>query len=126
MTPTSERFRLGQLLGAEVRGPGGELIGVVEDVRLRVDGPPQGPGMARLRVSALVVAPRRHVRLWGYERRPDIGPWLLRVIVRALSRGAHALDWDDFTIEHRPHDTLAVRSRRPKHELPLARDIPVR
>jgi sporulation protein YlmC with PRC-barrel domain len=126
MNRTAERFRLGLLLGAEVRGPDGEHIGVVEDVRLEADGPPQGAGMARLRVRALVVSPRRHVRLWGYERRPDIGPWLVRAIVRRLSRGAHNLDRDDFTIASGPRDRLVVHSRLPKDHLPLTRDIPAR
>jgi hypothetical protein len=115
---------LSQLLGAEVRGPAGERIGVVEDVRLVADGPPQEPGMARLRVRALVVSPRPHVRLWGYERDPDVGPWLIRVIVRTLSRGAHNLDWDDFEVDH--GEPLVVRSRLPREELPRTRDIPAR
>jgi sporulation protein YlmC with PRC-barrel domain len=116
-------IRMSEVLGAEVRGPDGERIGVVEDVRLVADGPPQGAGMARLRVVALVVAPRRHVRLWGYEREPDIGPWLLRAIVRTLSRGAHNLDWDDFEFDHGEDGAHVVHSRRPKDELTRTRDL---
>ena len=126
MTRTVDRFTVSQLLGADVRGPDGERIGVVEDVRLIADGPPQGGGMARLRLRALVVAPRRHVRLWGYERDPDVGPWLIRAIVRALSEGARNLDWDDFELEHGADGQVVVRSRLPKGELPRTRDIPAR
>jgi hypothetical protein len=126
MTPTADPLTVSSLLGAPVHGPDGERIGVVEDIRLVADGPPQGAGMARLRVRELVVAPRRHVRLWGYERDPDIGPWLVRVVVRALSRGAHALDWDDFRLEHGADSRPVVHSRLPRHRLPHARDIPAR
>jgi len=114
---------MSELIGAEVRGPDGEGMGVVEDVRLTRSGPPELPGaMARLEVAGLIVSRRRHVRLWGYERSPDIGPWLLRVIVRRLSRGAHFLPWEDF----RWDADGVVRSRRPLRELRPAADLPAR
>lgn len=115
---------MSELLAAEVRGPAGEAIGVVVDVRLIQDGPPQGFLLARIRVAALVVGPRRHVRLWGYERSPDVGPWPIRAIVRGLSHGARSLDWADCRLE-RTGSALVVHSRLPRDRLPRSRDLPV-
>lgn len=113
--------RVSELIGATVYGPDGERIGVVEDVRLAQDGPPQGHLHARIRVAGLIVAPRRYVRLWGYERRPDIGPWLIRAIVRRLSHGAHGVRWSDVR-----WDPVAgvVRCRLPRSALSAAYDLP--
>lgn len=113
--------RVSELIGAPVYGPDGERIGVVEDVRLAQDGPPQGHLHTRIRVAGLIVAPRRHVRLWGYERRPDIGPWLIRAIVRRLSHGAHGVRWADVR-----WDPVAgvVHCRLPKRALSAAYDLP--
>jgi sporulation protein YlmC with PRC-barrel domain len=112
-------MRLNDLLGADVRDNAGVRVGAVIDVRLVQDGPPQGEGMARLRVAGLVVSPRRASRLLGYERRPADGPWLIRVAVLAWTRGTRFVPWE----WARVGDDGAITVGRPAADLPPLRSL---
>jgi len=93
--------RLHDLLGMTVRTPTGRVLGHVNDLRLVADRAVRGLH-AELVVDGLVVDGRHAGSLLGYDRRQEQGPWLLRLIVRALHRHAgytpwsavDRLDWD--------------------------------
>ena len=88
-------MRLSDLLGANVIGADGDLLGLVSDVRLTQVGPvPPDPAVkATFVVESLLVSTRHTGSLFGYERRPSQGPALLRMIVRALHRRATIVNW---------------------------------
>jgi sporulation protein YlmC with PRC-barrel domain len=109
-----EPLRLSELLGLDVVDPAGERVGSVADVRLVRDGPPQGLGLARLRVAGLVVSPRHGGRLLGYERTPLEGPWLVRTLVMAFNKGTHYLPWEWVD----GVEDGVVRTSRPASDLP--------
>ena len=87
-------MRLSKLMGLPVFDSAGVRAGSVIDVRLVQDGPPQESGLARIRVSGLIVSPRRAGRLLGYERRPSRGPALIRAAVLAWNRGVAFVPWE--------------------------------
>jgi sporulation protein YlmC with PRC-barrel domain len=89
-------IRAGELLGAEVLDSGGGRVGVVTDLRCVQDGPVRG-AMAVPRVTALLVSRRHTGSLLGYDRRSQQGPWLIRVIVRALHRHLIEVPWSAVT-----------------------------
>ena len=85
-------MRASELIGMEVVDSTGEGVGVVTDLRCVQDGPLRG-AMCLPRVHALVVS-RHHVgSLLGYDRRPQQGPWLVRMIVRILHHGLIVVPW---------------------------------
>jgi sporulation protein YlmC with PRC-barrel domain len=88
--PSATR-RIQDLLGAQVRSTAGRELGHVNDVRL-VRGDQADP-TSRLVVDGLVVADRHAGSLLGYDRKPDQGPVLLRLLVRALHRNAGLAPW---------------------------------
>jgi sporulation protein YlmC with PRC-barrel domain len=91
--------QLNQLLQMPVQDLDGVRLGRVLDVRLEPD--TDDPG-ERIRVVGLVVGHGRPGSYFGYDRRPDMGPWLVRTVVRRLHRhsayaeldGLEELDWD--------------------------------
>jgi hypothetical protein len=91
--------RLNELLQMPVQDLGGIEIGRVLDVRLEREEAEPGE---RIRVIGLVVGKGRPGSWFGYDRRPDMGPWLVNKIVRWLHRHStyaalddlDALDWD--------------------------------
>jgi sporulation protein YlmC with PRC-barrel domain len=85
-------MRLSELLGSLVEGPDGEQFGRVTDVRLGRRGRRKGPPF-ELVVDSLLVSPRSAGSLFGYDRRTEQGPWLLRAVVRRLHRGAFLVPW---------------------------------
>jgi sporulation protein YlmC with PRC-barrel domain len=87
-------MRLSDLLGARVTDAEEVPLGEVIDVRLAQVGKPH-LAMAELEVESLVVSPRATGSLFGYDRRPDQGPLLLRAIIRFLHRHAFIVDWRD-------------------------------
>jgi sporulation protein YlmC with PRC-barrel domain len=87
-------MRLSDLLGARVTDADGTTLGEVIDVRLAQIGRPH-LAMAELEVESLVVSPRATGSLFGYDRRADQGPLLLRAIIRFLHRHAFIVDWRD-------------------------------
>jgi hypothetical protein len=91
-------LRLNELLQMTVQEPDGVRLGRVLDVRLERETTEPGK---RLRVVGLVVGRGRPGSYLGYDRRPDMGPWLVNRVVRWLHRhSAYAaindveLDWD--------------------------------
>jgi sporulation protein YlmC with PRC-barrel domain len=91
--------RLNELLQMPVQGLDGARLGRVLDVRLE---PETRDEEERIRATGLVVGRGRPGSYFGYDRRPDMGPWLVRKVVRRLHRhSAYAalddldeLDWD--------------------------------
>jgi hypothetical protein len=91
--------RLNQLLQMPVQDLDGVRLGRPLDVRLARE--TSDPG-ERIKVIGLVVGRGRPGSYFGYDRRPDMGPWLVRSVVRRLHRhSAYAdltdleeLDWD--------------------------------
>jgi hypothetical protein len=84
-------MRASELLGAEIRDPGGRRLGVVTGLRCSLDGPSGGPTPAP-RVRALVVSDRHVGAYLGYQQEDQRGPWLVRKVIRALHRGTRLVD----------------------------------
>jgi len=90
---------LNQFLQMPVEDLDGVRLGRPLDVRLERE--TSDPG-ERIKVIGLVVGRGRPGSYFGYDRRPDMGPWLVRSVVRRLHRhSAYAdlsdleeLDWD--------------------------------
>ncbi|WP_051551266.1 hypothetical protein [Nocardioides sp. URHA0020] len=108
-----DALRLGTLTGMDVLGPDGTRIGRVLDARFQAD------HHGRLVLVSLIVGHGRPGSLLGYDRRGDIGPRLVRVVVRRLHRHtviAGAADaeisWEARTVRLR-----SVPDRRPDHAL---------
>jgi sporulation protein YlmC with PRC-barrel domain len=81
-----ETFRLGTLTGMEVLEPNGHSAGRVLDARFN-------PSPNRqLTLEALVVGHGHPGSLLGYDRRPDMGPWVLRRAVGWLHRRSRLVD----------------------------------
>jgi sporulation protein YlmC with PRC-barrel domain len=86
--------RLNQLLQMPVQDPAGRRLGRVLDVRLERETTEPGE---RIRVIGLVVGQGRPGSYFGYDRRPDMGPWLVRVGVRWLHRHSAYVDLEDLS-----------------------------
>jgi sporulation protein YlmC with PRC-barrel domain len=84
-----ETFRLGTLTGMDVIEPDARRIGRVLDVRFT----PTDDGA--LVLSALVIGHGHPGSLLGYDRRENMGPWIVRRIVAWVHRHTRVLD-----IEH--------------------------
>src|SRR3954469_15198595 len=84
--------RLNDLLQMPVQGQDGVSIGRVLDVRLEHETVEPGD---RIRVIGLVVGRGRPGSYFGYDRRPDMGPWLVNRIVRRLHRHSGFIALDD-------------------------------
>lgn len=87
------RRRLNDLLQLPVEDLSGRRLGRVLDVRLEREPAPTG----RLRVVGLVVGHGRPGSYLGYDRRPNMGPWLVNRVVRWLHRHSAYVDLDDVT-----------------------------
>jgi len=93
LVPQGERGRrLNDLLQMPVQDLAGVQLGGVLDVRLEPE--TQEPGR-RIRVVGLVVGRGRPGSYFGYDRRPDMGPWLVRKVVRRLHRHSAYAALDD-------------------------------
>jgi sporulation protein YlmC with PRC-barrel domain len=84
--------RLNQLLQMPVQDEAGRRLGRVLDVRLERETTEPGE---RIRVVGLVVGRGRPGSYFGYDRKPDMGPWLVRVVVRRLHRHSRYVDLED-------------------------------
>jgi hypothetical protein len=97
-------MRLSELLGCPVYDTDGRPVGTVIDVRLAHGNPDPHRPPFQLNIDSLLVSSRRTGSLFGYDRRDQQGPWLVRVLIRRLHRGAFRLPWDqvaDWDREHR-------------------------
>jgi sporulation protein YlmC with PRC-barrel domain len=90
-------MRLSELIGADVVTDGGKTVGRVTDVRLAQTGPVGSGVLAQFVVESLLVSPHHTGSLFGYERRHDQGPTLLRAAIRRIHRSAVLVDWDGVT-----------------------------
>ena len=88
------RHRLNDLLGMHVRFADGTDGDQVIDVRL-VPGDRVRGHLNELVTEGLVIGRRRPGTLFGYDRDPKQGPWLIRVIIRSLHRHTGYLEWTD-------------------------------
>jgi len=95
---------LNQLLQMSVQDLDGRRLGRVMDVRL--DRERSDPG-ERIKVIGLVVGRQRPGSYFGYDRRPDMGPWLVRSVIRRLHRHSAYVDLDD--IEELDWDPGVIR-----------------
>lgn len=107
----TSRHRLTDLLGMGVVFADGRECDQVVDVRLapsvRVPGP-----LAELVVEGLLVGRMRPGTLFGYDRHPTQGPWVIKKIVRFLHRhtgyvgwdGVEDIDWDAGVVRLRVND----------------------
>lgn len=83
-----------ELVGTHVRFADGRDGDLVVDVRLAPSA--RVPGLlAEYVVEGLVVGRARPGTLFGYDRHPEQGPWLLRKLVRLLHRHTGYVRWDE-------------------------------
>ena len=104
----SSRHRMTDLLGMHVRFADGRDGDQVIDVRLAPSSRVPGP-LAELVVDGVIVGRMRPGTLFGYDRHPGQGPWLIRSVVRFLHRHTGYLEWDD--IERVDWDARILRLR---------------
>jgi hypothetical protein len=88
-------MRLSDLLHCRVTSTAGRQLGRVVDVRLVQDGPMVDGFGSALRVEGLLVGRSALGSRLGYHRGGLKGPWLLRVLFRALERRALQISWAD-------------------------------
>lgn len=100
--------RLSDLIGMRVRFADGDEGREVIDVRLSATDTARGH-LPELAVSGLLVGRARPGTLFGYDRDPDMGPWLVRTVVRAIHRHTGYLEWSD--VEQVDWDARLVRVR---------------
>jgi hypothetical protein len=112
----ARKRRLSELIGMQVRFADGDEGREVIDVRLSATGTVTGH-LPELAVSGLLVGRVRPGTLFGYDRDPDMGPWMIRTIVRAIHRHTGYLEWSD--VEQIDWDAGVVRVRIDK-----VRDMP--
>jgi sporulation protein YlmC with PRC-barrel domain len=91
--PGARRHRMNDFLEATVVDREGRTLGQVLDVRIR----PEPGERARLLFTGLVVGRGRPGSFLGYDRRGDMGPWVVSRLVRWLHRHSGYLAWDDVT-----------------------------
>jgi sporulation protein YlmC with PRC-barrel domain len=88
--------RLNDVLQMTVQGTDGARPGRVLDVRLEHERADPGE---RIRVIGLVVGRGRPGSYFGYDRRPDMGPWLVNRVVRRLHRHSAYVAIDDVELD---------------------------
>lgn len=90
----SSRHRLSDLLGMGVVFADGRDGDQVVDVRLAPSARVAGP-LAELVVDGMLVGRMRPGTLFGYDRHPTQGPWVVNRIVRHLHRHTGYVGWDE-------------------------------
>jgi hypothetical protein len=88
------RHRVNDLLGMRVEFSDGRAGDQVTDVRL-VAGDRVRGSLSELVVEGMVIGRRRPGTLLGYDRRPQQGPWMVRVIMRFVHRHTGYAEWSD-------------------------------
>ncbi|WP_425953997.1 PRC-barrel domain-containing protein [Xylanimonas sp. McL0601] len=82
------------LLDVRVLDHAGTPVGWTVDLRLVLDGPPDGM-LARPRLHGLVVSPRTRTSFLGFERTTASSPWPVAQLLKAWHRGTFLAHWDD-------------------------------
>ena len=83
----------------------------VTDVRL-VEGDRVRGATGELVVEGFIIGPRRPGTLFGYDRHPSMGPWVVRRLVRFVHRRTGYLAWDDVAAIDWDARTLRLRVDR--------------
>lgn len=104
----TERHRLSDLLGMRIRFADGRDGDQVTDVRLAPSSVLRGQ-LTELVADGLIVGKQRPGTLFGYDRHPKQGPWVLRVVIRYLHRHTGYVTWDD--VDHLDWDVGYVHLR---------------
>ena len=86
--------RLTDLLGMDIVFADGRDGDQVIDVRLNPSTRLRGV-RTELEVSGFLIGRARPGTLFGYDRYPNQGPWLIRTIVRRAHRHTGYVSWDD-------------------------------
>ena len=105
------RHRMSDLLGMRIRFPDGRDGDQVIDIRLAPPGRLRGV-RTELEVTGLVVGRMRPGTLFGYDRYPHQGPWLIRTIVGRLHRHTGYVDWSDVDHLDWEHGIVTLRVDR--------------
>lgn len=88
------KHRFNDLLGMRIRFADGREGDQVMDVRLAPSA--RVPGvLAELVVEGIIAGRMRPGTLFGYDRNPEQGPWLVRTVLRLLHRHTGYVAWDD-------------------------------
>ena len=90
----STRRRLNHLLAMHVVFADGRDGDQVADVRM-VHGDRVRGTASELVVDGFVIGRRRPGTLFGYDRHPSMGPWMIRILIRFLHRHTGYVAWDD-------------------------------
>jgi hypothetical protein len=90
----STRHRLDDLLAMHVVFADGRDGDQVTDVRM-VRGDRVRGTVSELVVDGFVIGRRRPGTLFGYDRHPSMGPWMIRVLIRFLHRRTGYVAWED-------------------------------
>lgn len=106
-------MRAADLFDLPVIDVDGARRGLVLDVRVKAE----GEGLV---VDGFVVGPRKS-GLFGYERRREQGPALLKAAVWRLHRNSRYLPWDDAELDE---NAGVLRLRRQWSDLPNLHEIP--
>lgn len=115
----SDRHRLNDLLGMHIRFADGTDGDQVIDVRLAPGQRVRGL-MNELEVEGLAVGRARPGTLFGYDRFPHQGPWMIRTVVRFVHRHSGYLAWSE--IERIDWQARIVHARTTGlHDLTAAR-----
>jgi hypothetical protein len=91
----SDRRRLSALLGMHVMYADGRDGDQVTDVRLVEGDRVRGGAIGELVVAGFIIGRRRPGTLFGYDRHPSMGPWVLRRLVWFVHRRTGYLTWED-------------------------------
>lgn len=111
---------LSDLLDLPVHDDGGP-IGYVVDVRLVLDGPPDGT-LAAPRLHGLLVSPRTGGSFLGYERHDVNAPWPIARWLRWRHRGTVLVHWTD--VERADADGVWLRPGAPRYDAGLPGPTP--
>jgi hypothetical protein len=91
---TAPRHRLNDLLGMSVHFADGRDGERVIDVRVEPGDRARGV-LSEQVVVGFLIGKGRPGSLFGYDRRPSMGPWVIRKVVRFLHRHTTYLPWAD-------------------------------
>lgn len=104
----SSSHRMTELVGMHVRFSDGRDGDQVIDLRLSPSARVPGP-LAEYVVEGLLVGKMRPGTLFGYDRHPQQGPWMIRTVVRFLHRHTGYVTWAD--VDHIDWDARVVHLR---------------